>query len=266
MRNKLTKDPNKTWTIYKHTNKINGWSYIGQTASAKAKYRWGRNGKWYQGQKLFWEAIQEYGWENFRHEILEEGIPTLAEANKREIYWIQFYHTWQGDPECRGYNTMRGGSNNWYIATDETREKMRQAKLGKFHTDEYNESLSKIFGGRKIICVETQTVYYSHGDACRKTKIRHILECCHHTREIAGGYHWAFIDDVEWQDKFEEFKNKEQKITKFAKRKIQCIETGEVFESIAAAMKAYKGCITKVLSGEREMAAGKHWEYLDDNN
>ena len=45
-----------------------------------------------------------------------------------------------------------------------------------------------------------------------------------------------------------------------------CIETGEEFESIAAAMKAYRGCITKALSGERETAAGKHWKYKDDNN
>lgn len=263
MKNKLTKDPNKTWTIYKHTCKVNGFSYIGQTASAKAKYRWGRNGKWYQNQKVFWAAIQEFGWDNFEHTILEEGITTLAEANKREIYWIQYYNTWVGTSDCRGYNMMRGGANRWYIASDETREKMRQAKLGKFHSDNYKKELSKIFGGREIICIETQQVYLGKNEAERQTGIRHIGECCNHHREIAGGYHWAFIDDLEWQTKFDQFRNTDRNITKFAKRSVICIETGEVFESIAAAMKVYKGCITKVLNGERETAAGKHWKYYD---
>ena len=266
MRNKNTRNPNKTWTIYKHTCRINGFSYIGQTAALKANYRWGRNGKWYKKQKAFWQAIQEFGWENFDHEILETGIPSLKEANTRECYWVGYYHTWLGDPDCRGYNTMRGGGNNWYIASDETREKMRQAKLGKFHTDEYKRELSKICGGQEIICIETQQVYLGKNEAERQTGIRHIGECCNHHREIAGGYHWAFINDLEWQDKFKEYKNKEQKITKLAKRAIICIETGEEFESIAAAMKVYRGCITKVLSGERETAAGKHWKYKDDNN
>lgn len=263
MKNINTKNPNKTWTIYKHTCKLNGLSYIGQTSAAKVSYRWGRAGKWYQRQRAFWAAIQEFGWDNFDHEILESDILTLSEANKRERYWIAYYHTWIGDQECRGYNATPGGNNRWYIASDETREKMRQAKLGKFHTDEYKRELSKIFGGQEIICIETQQVYLGKNEAERQTGIRHIGECCNHHREIAGGFHWAFISDVEWQTKFEDFKNKERKITKVAKRKIECIETGEVFESIAAAMKTYHGCIAKALSGERETAAGKHWRYMD---
>jgi hypothetical protein len=141
---------------------------------------------------------------------------------------------------------------------------MRQAKLGKFHTDEYKRELSKILGGREIICIETQQVYFGKNEAERQTGIRHISECCHHQREVAGGYHWAFIDDLEWQSKFEQFRNADRHITKIAKRSIICIETGEIFESIAAAMKVYKGCITKVLNGERETAAGMHWEYIND--
>lgn len=161
---------------------------------------------------------------------------------------------------------MRGGGNNWYIASKETRQKMSLAKLGTTHTDEYNEMLSRLEGGKRILCIETGIEYYSEGDARRKTKIRHILEVCHHTREVAGGYHWAFVDDIEWQTKFSEFKNKEQNITKFAKRKVLCVETNEVFESITAAKKVHNGCISKVLNGERPLAAGYHWRYIDDNN
>lgn len=266
MTNKDSRNKNKTWTIYRHINKTNGFSYIGQTSFRLSKYRWGTAGHGYQTQPAFWSAIREFGWENFEHEILETGITSLKEANLREQYWIGYYHTWIGDPECKGYNTMRGGGNNWYIASEETREKMRQAKLGKAHTDEYNEMLSQIEGGRRIICVETGEEYYSFGDVERKTKIRHVSEVCHHEREIAGGYHWAFIDDLDWQNKFKQFIGKPRNITKKAKRKVLCVETGEEFESIAAAKLVHNGCITKALSGERELAAGYHWRYIDDND
>ena len=35
--------------------------------------RW-RNGKGYKTQKYFWEAIQKYGWDNVKHEILFSGL------------------------------------------------------------------------------------------------------------------------------------------------------------------------------------------------
>ncbi len=85
-------------------------------------------------------------------------------------------------------------------------------------------------------------------------------------RSPAGGYHWSFVDDTDWLTKFAEFKGKAQNITKFAKRRVLCVETGEEFESIAAAKKVHNGCIGKALSGERELAAGYHWRYIDDNN
>ena len=76
------------WIIYKHTNKINGLSYIGQT-SQKAEERW-RDGKGYIGSSYFFNAILKYGWDNFSHEIIEDNIQTQKLANEREQYWI-FY-------------------------------------------------------------------------------------------------------------------------------------------------------------------------------
>jgi len=266
MKNRNTKNENKTWTIYKHTCRVNGFSYIGQTAHSSPEARWGRGGRYYKKQTAFWAAIQEFGWENFDHEILATGIKTLKEANRLEKHYIAYYHTWIGAPDCKGYNAMRGGANSWYIASDATREKMRQAKLGLKHSDEYKATLSEAVGGQKIICIETQQVYLGKNEAERQTKIRHIGECCHHQREVAGGYHWAFINDIEWQNKFKEFIGKDQHITKFAKRTVLCIETGEVFESVYAAKRKYKGNIDAVVLGKRETAAGYHWKYIDDNN
>lgn len=61
----------KTWFVYKHTSPSNK-VYIGIT-SQKPIYRW-NNGLGYNKQQYFWRAIQKYGWENFFHEILFEGL------------------------------------------------------------------------------------------------------------------------------------------------------------------------------------------------
>ena len=115
----------KTWTIYKHTLTADcehcGWSYIGQTCKANLNERW-KNGAGYTTKHglVFSRAITKYTWDAFSHEILETGIPTQELANEREKYWISYYHTYIGDPECRGYNMTPGGeqwgnaSFHWY--------------------------------------------------------------------------------------------------------------------------------------------------------
>ena len=77
--------------VYAHVcpnNKI----YIGITNHKKAKYRWGTNGEGYNNQKLFWRAIQKYGWNNIKHIILIDGIQKEV-AQECEKYLIAKYKT-----------------------------------------------------------------------------------------------------------------------------------------------------------------------------
>ena len=96
-----------SWTVYKHTNKINGKSYIGIT-SRKPEDRWGKNGCKYCSQKskylCFSKAIQKYGWDNFTHDILYIGL-TKAEACQKEQELISFYNS----KAPYGYNLTDGG-------------------------------------------------------------------------------------------------------------------------------------------------------------
>ena len=68
------------YKIYKHTLTLDcphkGWSYIGQTDNAEPNTRW-QNGLGYKHCTVFWRAIQKYGWDNFSHEIIEDGLETL---------------------------------------------------------------------------------------------------------------------------------------------------------------------------------------------
>jgi len=120
----------RTWIIYKHTLLISenaGKAYIGQTCTS-TKDRW-HNGKGYRNCTIFWRAIKKYGWDNFSHEILEDGINSRELANEREIFWISFFNTYLGNANCNGYNMTRGGSywgrcGKFKIYKPETNEKM----------------------------------------------------------------------------------------------------------------------------------------------
>ena len=73
------------WLVYIHTSP-SGKRYIGITGR-KASERWGVAGNGYKGQSHFWNAIQKYGWQNFHHEVVLEGL-TKEEAKKSEMRLI----------------------------------------------------------------------------------------------------------------------------------------------------------------------------------
>lgn len=88
--------------IYKITKINNGKSYIGQSNDIERRF---------QEHKTRVDipieiAIQKYGSQAFKFEILEEC--GLSELDEREIYWINFYNTYKGF----GYNCSEGGGNN----------------------------------------------------------------------------------------------------------------------------------------------------------
>ncbi len=132
------------YKIYQHTLLVGphkGWSYIGQTSLDNPNIRW-QNGYGYKLCTVFWRAIKKYGWNNFKHEIIEDNIKTLKEANKRETYWIQYYHTWLDDPQCKGYNATLGGNN---LVSEDVKVKISKSLVGHPVTDEmkklYSENL-----------------------------------------------------------------------------------------------------------------------------
>lgn len=46
--------------------------YIGITC--RIEQRWSCNGYYYQLSTKFWRAIQKYGWDNFEHIVIIDGI------------------------------------------------------------------------------------------------------------------------------------------------------------------------------------------------
>lgn len=97
---KIEIDPDfceNNYSIYVHIFP-NDKRYYGISLSPEA--RWGKNGIGYQNQPKMWEAIQEYGWENIKHEIIMQNL-TRQSALMIEEALINQYKT--NIPAC-GYN------------------------------------------------------------------------------------------------------------------------------------------------------------------
>ena len=91
-----------SYLIYKHTVP-NGKVYIGLTART-ARERW-KNGNGYKHNPHFTSAIEKYGWENIKHEILFENL-SKEEACQKEIELIKIYNATNRE---FGYNQSTGG-------------------------------------------------------------------------------------------------------------------------------------------------------------
>ena len=118
----ITKD------IYKITNLLNNKIYIGQSKNAKERFKGHCKGCY--DNSLIDKAIQDYGKENFKLEILEHQITNY---NEREKYWIKYYNTVED-----GYNMYYGGDNNCMFVK-EIAEKHDE----RMRTKEVREKISK---------------------------------------------------------------------------------------------------------------------------
>ena len=89
--------------IYLITNKVNGKQYVGQT-SRDVDTRFQEHCFDTRGHSKLHNAIQKYGWQNFKVETIEE-VP-LDDLDEREKYWIS-----ELDTRDKGYNISFGGKN-----------------------------------------------------------------------------------------------------------------------------------------------------------
>lgn len=217
--------------IYKHTNKINGKIYIGQTKQEPSR-RW-RNGNGYQKCPSFWRAIEKYGWDNFNHEILEIGS-NQEWANERESYWISYYDSIN---EELGYNIAYGGNNcmQQLWQNEEYRRKQCQsfteARKRDWSNKEFAQTqlenmkkgiqkawndpiwkenrIQKMLGDKNsnakwVQNVETKKIFTTITEAAKWAGLNNVSgigQCCRGKRKTSGKHpetgeplHWIFVE------------------------------------------------------------------------
>lgn len=265
------------YCVYKHENKINGKVYIGIT-SMDVRRRW-ENGNGYSKQVLFWRAIQKYGWDAFSHEILYGGL-TQEEAEEKEIELISTYSS--NNPKY-GYNIQNGGSVGKH--SEETKRKISKAHKGKKISSEQRAKISETLKGRELPEETRKKISEAlRGEKCywygkvgptkgRKAPLEELmrrseahkgktlpLETKQKISEALKGEKSPWYGRKHTEDSIKKMKQSAEN-----KRKVKCVETGMVYNSIADAGRESKinyRNIHSVCAGLRKTAGGYHWEYV----
>ena len=259
------------YCVYLHQNKINGKVYIGQTCQ-KPQYRW-NSGEGYKNCTYFYKAIQKYGWESFQHIILEENL-TLEEANLLEQYYIEIYNS--TNPQS-GYNSQTGGNNKQ--PNEETRKILSEKMKKKWEDPQFKEKMSKRLKQlwtnpeyrQKVIENRRKSWQLSEEGRQKISQARKKYIKQHGTPTQGIGHTQEAKEKIR-QSKLGEKnpmygKHTSEKQKAVAKqvhsKKIQCVETGQIFNSRKQAAK-WAGLksgtsISSFLAG-RKKSAGKHPE------
>lgn len=230
--------------IYLTTNLINNKKYIGQ-------HKGSINDDYLGSGTGFLKAVEKYGKENFKKEILE--ICTEEELNEKEKYWIKYFNAYE---DKNYYNLTEGGQNGdgwkaahkWMKEHPEKAQEIYQKNIQKLrqwekeHPDKRKELTEKMREGHKK-WVENNP-----------EKVKENMKKVNEAKE-------------KWQKEHPEEHQKQIKEWILSgsianSKKIKCITTGEEFKSISEAARYYniaQGNLSKTLKGER-----KHCGKLSD--
>lgn len=202
----------------------NGKRYYGITSKEKPEERWGVNGNKYRRHPYFYNAIKKYGWNNFKHEILFINL-TETEAKLLEQIYIALYNT---NNKLYGYNMTLGGEGSLGCPhSEEAKKKMHNSHKGKILTEEHKKHIG-----------EASKIKWQNDEYREKVM------------NSRKGY--KHNDDTK------------NKISESHKKKVRCIETGEIFDSAYEVEKKYHRSYTnlgRAIKNNKKFA-GYHWEYV----
>ena len=236
------------YKIYKYTNNVNNKIYIGQTKNS-LKRRAGAKGENYKESRIFWNAINKYGWENFKGEILIDNL-TIEEANEYETYYIKYYNSTDRNI---GYNLDYGGNNkttsleSCKLISEKAKERYKikenNPMYGKRHSDDVKNKMSEIKIGDK------NPMY---GSKWNDNQIN------------ANRKGWCY----EWTEERRKEKSIISKeISKKWSKRVKCLEDDLVFETITEASKHYdvkKSTLSGHLHNYQKTCKGKHFIFIID--
>ena len=222
------------YKVYKHTAP-NSKVYIGITRTSLQK-RWGTKGQEYKGQ-MFYNAIQKYGWDNIKHELLYENL-SEQQAKIMEMSLIYYY---KSNDRQYGYNRTNGGD---------------------------------LRNDKKVICITDNKTFNSATDAANYYNVSsaNISAVC------LGNRKYTKIKNIQYDFKYLDENNKIIK-TNFKskaknKKRVLCITTNEIFNSISEAAIQYDlnvQNISRACQGKNRFCGKLNgeklfWSFIDENN
>lgn len=281
------------YLVYIHINKINGKKYIGITSKNPIR-RWGKDGSGYKGQR-FYNAIQKYGWNNFKHVIIADNL-TENEAKELEVKLIAKYKT---TDDKYGYNMTYGGeleipneivrrkiseanknrvysketrkkigeANSKRIISEETRRKMSESSKGKTHSLQTKMKLRKLKLGFKHTEEAKRKMSENHIDVSGKNNPMYGKKFTdEHRRKISESLKGKLVGDKNPMYG----RKRSGELAGHYKRVLQLSLDNKVireFINITEAAKATGATrqhISKCCKGERNQTGGYKWRYADE--
>ena len=227
---------NNKWTVYIHISPSNKY-YVGIT-SRELNQRW-KNGIGYKKNDDFYRAIEEYGWDNFQHEIIAEYLTKDEACNMEKLLIAKLnsndYHY--------GYNISSGG--------DCGKSGVPTSQLQK---DTTSKRLKELWQDEEYRKKETEILRCLHNDKWRENqskKIKERWETAETREKYINGLRLSYQ------------KRKEEGLVREPlygsnnpnAKKIVCLNTNEIFDSIVdaeAKYHTYKGGIGDVCNKRRK--------------
>lgn len=230
----------ENYKIYKYTSPSGG-VYIGQTKH-DIKTRAHKTGSAYLAkrkdgtytQPKIAKAIIKYGWNNFKKEILFEGL-TKQEADDKEKEMISYYRS---KGTC--YNICNGGCIPLDGAND---VKIKQYNLN----GEFIKDFNSIKDAVEYLGLETHSQ-------------TNISACCMGKKHRAYGYIWRYVDS---NLEVHPLKRYRERICQFTKNWVYVAS----YKNIADAHRETligSTSIGNVLNGWSKSAGGYYWKFEND--
>lgn len=251
------------YTVYKHTSP-SGKSYIGITNRMPEK-RWGKNGVYYKGSVLFYKAVEKYGWENIKHEILFTEL-TEEEAKRKEIELISHYKAFG-----ISYNITDGGDGSLGLfPNEETRSKIGAASKGRVHSEETRIKISTTLKAKHLKRSEETRRKIAEKNIGKKKTAEQIERC---RLSHLGKRNSREAIERQRQKMIGRLKSDEERLHISQGRSIPIIQFTKdgsfvsFWESAKIAANFLNYCQSKITAcckGKRETSNGYIWKYLSD--
>lgn len=228
--------------------------------------RW-QNGLGYRTQEYFYRAIQKYGWENFKHEIIYQ-TESYADANEKETEMIAMY---KSNDKRYGYNIESGGNLKKSVS-DSTKQKLRNN-----HTTSEHLKLVRQINIKRWSDPEEHRKMSERTSGCNNPMFgRKLTE--EHKQKLKDGFaKVVFVGKKGVENPMYGKRHTEEVKKRLSEKKmgannprakhVRCVETRIAYGSVREAGRATRisrDAIARVCTGKVETAGGFHWEYVKE--
>lgn len=275
--------------IYKFTSPSNK-VYIGITKNLKERYYKHKCLVDREYKRALYKACRHYGFENMEFKVLEVVSANSEDAlynilNEKEQYYIRQYDSFKNGYNCTlgggGTKGVSGERNSFYgkkhskktIAllsekarrrthTAETKQKIAEntkKALNNISRESKMKMLKASMATKQVICLDTNIIYNSVTECAEaySSTTSEISAVCKGKRITAKGAKFRYYKNGQ-KVEVEEPDNKRVKA-------IQCLETGEKFDSIKEAcekLNVRHQHVSAILRGKQKTTKGYSFKYI----